>query len=282
MVVDKAAHEAIEPTRDHASTLLARCARLPGVTSLIPVNEMDPGVSGVCVFARSPDLATAWQAAFANGGRLIYLAAAKGITPAKGAVTRDLREGGRAFAARTRYRRPAVASGHSILRVIPEGMRPHQIRRHLAAIGHPILGDDRFGHTPTNRYFEEKHGLDRPFLHLVRIEADHPLTGQKVLFESTLPADLRTSVERAAGPSVLRFLEQKHALGDHRNSSIPPALTGSALRGSVPNLEELAQQAAGLFENGRTSSPPPLEGEPEASEPSDRISRGGWSTNEDE
>src|SRR5262249_25900151 len=93
---------------------------------------------------------------------------------------------------------------------------------HLAAIGHPILGDERYGHVPTNRYFEEKNGLDRSFLHLVRIEVTHPRTGARLLIECSLPGDLRATLERATGGSVLRFLEQKHALGDHRTSSIPP------------------------------------------------------------
>jgi 23S rRNA (uracil1939-C5)-methyltransferase len=153
---------------------------------------------------------------------MVYLAATKGVTPAKGAITRDLREGGRAYPARTRYRRLAIASGHSVLRVIPDGGRAHQIRRHLAAIGHPILGDERYGHLPTNRYFEEKHGLDRTFIHLVRVEITHPHTGARLLVESTLAGDLRSAIERATGSSVLRFLEQKHALGDGRASSIPP------------------------------------------------------------
>jgi 23S rRNA (uracil1939-C5)-methyltransferase len=150
------------------------------------------------------------------------------VTPAKGAITRDLREGGRVYPARTRYRRLAIASGHSILRVIPDGGRTHQIRRHLAAIGHPIIGDERYGHLPTNRYFEEKHGLDRSFLHLVRIEIAHPTTGARLLIESTLPGDLRSALERATGGSVLRFLEQKHALGDQRASSIPPPIGDDA------------------------------------------------------
>ena len=79
-----------------------------------------------------------------------------------------------------------------------------------------MLGDERYGHVPTNRYFEEKHGLDRSFVHLVRIEIAHPRTGQHMIMESTLPGDLRSALLRASGPSVLRFLEAKHALGEGR------------------------------------------------------------------
>jgi 23S rRNA (uracil1939-C5)-methyltransferase len=227
LVVDKGPHEPIvQDEGEYGSSLLGRCARLPTVTDnkLEPIHRLDAGTSGLCMLARNDTARAIWSNALATTGRLIYLAAAKGVTPAKGAITRDLREGGRVYPARTRYRRLAIASGHSILRVIPDGGRTHQIRRHLAAIGHPVIGDERYGHLPTNRYFEEKHGLDRSFLHLVRIEIAHPHTGARLLIESTLPGDLRSALERATGNSVLRFLEQKHALGDPRASSLPPSL----------------------------------------------------------
>lgn len=225
VVVDKGPHESVQQDDgEYGSSLLARCARLSSAIDcqLEPIHKLDAGTSGLCVLARNERTRNLWSAALAANGRLIYLAAAKGVTPAKGAITRDLRESGRAYPARTRYRRLAIASGHSILRVIPDGGRTHQIRRHLAAIGHPVIGDERYGHLPTNRYFEEKHGLDRSFLHLVRIEVTHPRTGVRLLIESTLPGDLRSTVERSTGGSVLRFLEQKHALGDPRASSVPP------------------------------------------------------------
>ncbi len=217
LVVEKGPHEPVAPQPEYLGSLLARCARIPGnTTTPVIVHALDPGTSGLVMLARNEEAAARWGEALTKTGRLIYLAAAKGVTPGKGAITRDLREGTRTYTARTRYRRLAVASGHSILRVIPDGGRTHQIRRHLAAIGHPILGDERYGHVPTNRYFEEKHGLDRSFVHLVRIEIEHPRTGVKMIIESTLPGDLRSALERSTGPSVLRFLEQKHALGEQR------------------------------------------------------------------
>lgn len=221
LVVEKGPHEPVASQPEYMGSLLARCARLPGVSGALVVHALDSGTSGLCMLARDEEALARWSEALATTGRLIYLAAAKGVTPGKGAITRDLREGNRTYTARTRYRRLAVASGHSILRVIPDGGRTHQIRRHLAAIGHPVLGDERYGHVPTNRYFEEKHGLDRSFVHLVRIEITHPRTGAKLIIESTLPGDLRSALERSTGPSVLRFLEQKHALGEQRVTVAP-------------------------------------------------------------
>jgi 23S rRNA (uracil1939-C5)-methyltransferase len=239
IVVDKGPHEPIaQEEGEYGSSLLGRCTRLPSVVDnkLEAVHRLDAGTSGLCLLARNDRARAVWANALATSGRLIYLAAAKGVTPAKGAITRDLREAGRTFPARTRYRRLAIASGHSILRVIPDGGRTHQIRRHLAAIGHPVIGDERYGHLPTNRYFEEKHGLDRSFLHLVRIEISHPRTGIRLLIESTLPGDLRSALERATGGSVLRFLEQKHALGDQRASSIPPPIGDDAASGRPSSI----------------------------------------------
>jgi 23S rRNA (uracil1939-C5)-methyltransferase len=144
------------------------------------------------------------------------------VTPSKGAITRELREDGKMYPARTRYRRLAVASGHSVLRVIPEQGRTHQIRRHLAAIGHPVLGDDRYGHAPTNRFFEDKNALDRTFLHCVRLEFEHPTLNQRMIVEASMPGDLRGVLERTSGPGTLRFLEHKNALGQTGGSSMPP------------------------------------------------------------
>lgn len=250
LVVDKGPHEPVtQDEGDYPVFLLQRCMRLPlpADTQLEPVHRVDAGTSGLCMLAKNERARVAWSAALQNNnsGRLIYLAAAKGVTPAKGAITRDLREGGRVYPARTRYRRLAIASGHSILRVIPDGGRTHQIRRHLAAIGHPVIGDERYGHLPTNRYFEEKHGLDRSFVHLIRIEVQHPRTGAKLIIESTLPGDLRAALERSTGNAVLRFLEQKHALGEARTSSIPP-----------PPSEE--SRASSLFPDVAPSSRVPL------------------------
>ncbi|HEY1691778.1 MAG TPA: pseudouridine synthase [Polyangiaceae bacterium] len=223
LVVDKGAHEPTTPQAEYAGSLLARVRRLRGAEEAVPVQRLDVGTSGLVTFARRPELLAKWDRVLsAPTTRKIYVAGVRGVTPSKGAVTRDLREDGQLHAARTRYRRLAVAAGHSILRVVPEQGRAHQVRRHLAAIGHPLLGDDRYGHATTNRYFEEKNGLDRTFLHCVRLEFDHPDTGARLVLETPLPGDLRTVLERTAGPGTLRFLEHKNALGTSGTSHLPP------------------------------------------------------------
>jgi 23S rRNA (uracil1939-C5)-methyltransferase len=226
LVVEKGAHEPTMPQGEYATSLLARARRLPGAASAVPVHRLDVGTSGLVFLARTSEHVARWERVFA-AARKIYVAAVRGVTPAKGAITRDLREDGQQHPARSRYRRLAVASGQSVLRVVPEPGRTHQVRRHLAAVGHPILGDDRYGHPATNRYFEERNGLDRLFLHCVRIEFEHPTTLAQHIVEAPLPGDLRAVLERISGPDTLRFLEHKRALGSAlggtSGSSLPPA-----------------------------------------------------------
>jgi len=223
LIVEKGAHEPTTPQAEYTTSLVSRARKLPGASEAVPVHRIDVGTSGLVMLAKHPDLVAKWQGILgAESSRKIYVAGARGVTPSKGAITRELREEGKMYPARTRYRRLAVASGHSVLRVVPENGRTHQIRRHLAAIGHPILGDERYGHAPTNRFFEEKNALDRTFLHCVRLEFMHPRTGQRLIVEAPLPGDLRAVLERTSGPGTLRFLDHKHALGHSGASSIPP------------------------------------------------------------
>lgn len=238
LIVDKGAHEPTTQQGEYASSLVARARRLPGAADAVPVHRIDVGTSGLVMLARRADLVPVWQNVLASEmSRKIYVVGARGVTPSKGAITRDLREDGKMHPARTRYRRLAVASGHSVLRVIPEQGRTHQIRRHLAAIGHPVLGDDRYGHAPTNRFFEEKNALDRTFLHCVRLEFDHPRKQQRLIVEAPLPGDLRAVLERTSGPGTLRFLDHKNALGGAGMSSIPPPPDPLHDRGSVLDID---------------------------------------------
>jgi 23S rRNA pseudouridine1911/1915/1917 synthase len=79
----------------------------------------------------------------------------------------------------------------TLLRVRLETGRTHQIRAHLRAIDHPVVGDPEYG-TPG------RVGLDRQFLHATRLAFDHPVTGERVDVSSPLPADLQAALERAA------------------------------------------------------------------------------------
>ena len=77
----------------------------------------------------------------------------------------------------------------TLLRVRLETGRTHQIRAHLKAIGHPVLGDPEYG--------VPGYGLRRQFLHAARLAFVHPVTGEDVDVASPLPEDLRRSLDRA-------------------------------------------------------------------------------------
>lgn len=214
LVIDKPPHEPTTPQGEHTSSLLERVRTQLGFPEATPVHRLDIGTSGLLVIAKRPTAVAPWRRALGSASaRKIYLAAVKGITPAKGAVSRPLRDGDRMLPSRTRYRRLAILAGHSLLRVLPEEGRTHQIRRHLKGIGHPVLGDERYGHAPSNRHFIEKYGLDRTFLHCVRLELTHPHDSTSLVLESPLPGDLRGVLERTCGPCGISKLEDRKSLG---------------------------------------------------------------------
>jgi 23S rRNA pseudouridine1911/1915/1917 synthase len=88
----------------------------------------------------------------------------------------------------------------TLLEAAPRTGRTHQIRVHLLAIGHPILGDRAYGGGGEEA---ARLGLGRPFLHSWRIGFVHPITGERVDVEAALPADLADALSRArAGDST--------------------------------------------------------------------------------
>jgi len=82
----------------------------------------------------------------------------------------------------------------TLLEAVPRTGRTHQIRVHLQAIGHPIIGDRAYG---GGGDLATALGLERPFLHSWRLGFDHPMTGERVELEEPLPDDLERSLMRA-------------------------------------------------------------------------------------
>jgi 23S rRNA (uracil1939-C5)-methyltransferase len=197
--VEKMPHEPTTPQGEHASSLLARVRMLPGYEAAVPVHRLDVGTSGVCLFARTPADVAPWSKALSEAaGHKVYLAGARGITAPRGVIHRPLREEGAMIEACTRYRRLEVVGGHSLLAVRPEHGRTHQIRRHLEGLGHPVLGDERYGHAPSNRHFYEKYGLDRAFLHCLVLALVNPHDGSALRVVCPPASDLpwRAALER--------------------------------------------------------------------------------------
>ncbi len=86
-------------------------------------------------------------------------------------------------------RPPMDSSGFTLLEVGIRTGRTHQIRVHLAASGHPIAGDEKYGDFGRNKQLRGQ-GLRRMFLHAWRLQFDHPASGERLEVQARLPADL--------------------------------------------------------------------------------------------
>jgi 23S rRNA-/tRNA-specific pseudouridylate synthase len=153
----------------------------------------------VCWFARRPECVAKLADALARGEKM-YVALAHGVTHERGRIKKPIGERGKLRDAVTRYRRRRVVTGHSLLELFPEHGRKHQLRRHLSAIGHGVLGDGRHGHAAANRHFAHRHGLDRTFLHCARLRVE--LDSGTVEMRAELAGDLAAvlaSLERDGG-----------------------------------------------------------------------------------
>ena len=88
---------------------------------------------------------------------------------------------------------------YSLLEVELKTGRTHQIRVHLAHLGFPLCGDDKYGDFALNKRLEGE-GLKRMFLHAAKLKFAHPLTGEALSFEAPLPEELQGFVERLGAP----------------------------------------------------------------------------------
>lgn len=136
-----------------------------------------PAPSGLAVFARG-------SAGGVGECRAEYLVLARGITRARGRL------------GPASYERLRVVSTHSFLRVRARLDSAPDWLEVLARIGHPVLGELRHGDPKSNRHFIERHGLDRPFVHLARVELDHGAHA----FDSALAADLSATLDSLERP----------------------------------------------------------------------------------
>src|SRR5690606_25066725 len=97
-------------------------------------------------------------------------------------------------AARTRFELVQPAGPYTLLRAILDTGRTHQIRVHLAHLGYPILGDEKYGDFELNRRLM-RDGLKRMFLHATTLKLRHPLTEKRLELHAPLPPELAAFVE---------------------------------------------------------------------------------------
>ena len=94
----------------------------------------------------------------------------------------------------THYRVKQHYEGYDLVKIKLETGRMHQIRAHFASIGHPLLGDTRYGDFALNREVKKLFGLNRLFLHSCRLEFDWQ--GEHKVFDCPLPKELRDVIKQ--------------------------------------------------------------------------------------
>lgn len=213
VVVDKPAGVVVHPARGHWSGTLAQALEAHGAAGGEPwragiVHRLDRDTSGLLVVAKSErihqglkELLTARQL------RREYLTLVEGRPEARSGtidapIGRHRRERvvmsidtDEPREARTHFELERALPRATVLRVVLDTGRTHQIRVHMQAIGHPVCGDPLYG-TP------RLYGVERQFLHAARLAFPHPVTGSAVDVRSPLPEDLRRALERAESGEV--------------------------------------------------------------------------------
>jgi 23S rRNA pseudouridine1911/1915/1917 synthase len=225
LVIDKPAGLVVHPASGHRGRTLIDWLRghLGSKTAknfadpdrLGLVHRLDKDTSGVLLIAKSVVAQAALSRQFQN--RTIhktYVAFVEGVPSSeKGVISAPL---GRSRKNPTRmavsnYGRPSETSFEveealkevSQVRVYPKTGRTHQIRVHMAAIGHPIVGDLTYG---SKSSWKEEFDIQRPLLHAHQVELIHPLTEKKKKFEAPWPADLLKAQERFRSAAKLALV----------------------------------------------------------------------------
>jgi 23S rRNA (uracil1939-C5)-methyltransferase len=201
LAVDKPPRVAVHEGTATGATLIDLLAADRGAAARAYrlVHRLDAETSGVLVLAKHKDAARALSRLFEGrdvGKR--YVCLARGLAREKGVIHRPLaaRPGEPPLEARTKYRVLLRLRGHSLLAVTPETGRLHQIRRHLADLSHPIIGDARYGDRATNRHFSEKYAVSRLLLHAVELSFPHPFRDERVSITAPLPGDFAEVLAR--------------------------------------------------------------------------------------
>jgi len=223
LAVDKPAGLAAHPGSGIEGATLVEEARAylrvpddlpPGEFRPSPAHRLDRDTSGVVLVAKTRKAMVRLGEIFTEGDDLgkTYLALVKGkMSRPTGAIDLPLaeheqtarskaRRGVNLQEALTRWQQLSANRDAALLSVAIETGRTHQIRRHLAAVGHPVAGDRRHGDFPFNREARARWGLRRMFLHAWRLSLPHPVTGRRLAGSPTRGARGRVESRRNSPP----------------------------------------------------------------------------------
>jgi 23S rRNA pseudouridine1911/1915/1917 synthase len=224
IVVDKAAGMVVHPAAGNAdgtlvNALLHHCmgqlAGIGGVARPGIVHRIDKDTSGLLVVAKSDKAHEGLARQFADHSlERAYLAVCIGYPqPPSGTIAKRL---GRSDADRkkmavladdasrgkhavTHFRTLQRLDGCTLIECRLETGRTHQVRVHLASIGHSLVGDPVYGRSTAQiRTVLKDLGFERQALHAAVLGFVHPVTGEKLRFESEMPADMKRLIDETA------------------------------------------------------------------------------------
>ncbi len=224
LVLDKPAGVPAVPGRGGVASALELLRRHPQFSDVEPlrvVHRIDKDASGVLVYARTLGAQRSLVAQFMERRvEKLYHALVLGYVAGDGTVDLPLAFDARRQITRVSHRRgkPAMThyrilqrvAGHTWLECRPVTGRTHQIRAHLAAIGHPLAVDVLYGGAPAillsqykpgyrpNRRGTERPLIERLTLHAARIAFTHPGDGTDFSCQAPLPKDLRATLTQLA------------------------------------------------------------------------------------
>jgi 23S rRNA pseudouridine955/2504/2580 synthase len=174
------------------------------------VHRLDKDTSGLILTAKTREAAAAFSALFSgprkgsgregSGITKQYLAVCAGSpNPPAGLIGLSLEIRGRRLESRTSYRLLEAGEEFSLVELELGTGRMHQIRRHLSQIGHPVLGDDKYGDFSLNRRLRRERGLKKLLLHAFRLAIPPfpPFLPQGIDLRAPLPASFAPYVSPA-------------------------------------------------------------------------------------
>ena len=188
-----------------------------------PVHRLDRKTGGVLLFALSESMNSAMQIQFMEGGvHKTYLAIVRGYTPDEQTIDyplrRDDRNGGDAAfrpgtiqdavthvktLQRTEIPIPFgkhATSRYSLVELTPTTGRMHQLRKHMAHILHPIIGDRPHGCNKQNKLFKDHFGMNTMLLHAQQITFSHPVTAEEITITAAFQGEFWRMLGALFGP----------------------------------------------------------------------------------
>ena len=219
VVINKPAGMLVHRTSiDHNETVFAVQVLRDQIGQKVhPVHRLDKPTSGLLLFALNIEALKALRSQFTEGTvEKTYVAVVRGYVGEKGTIDYPLKREIDAFSrsnadgsqdAVTRYRCLAQTelpipvgrystTRYSFVELKPETGRKHQLRRHMAHLRHPIVGDTRHGDGVHNRLFRKRLGIHRLLLHAQQLSFSHPSSDERITLTASFDELFREALEK--------------------------------------------------------------------------------------